>query len=501
MLTDLLVFAAFVIVLTIPQPHGLPWKTITAPHIVYGLLVLQVGLVGLVTWWFSRLVRRRLDFDPGWLPGAQRRFSDGTWAMRITIGLGFLASIYGTNWAARVRSWRLTQGLYAVDELIMLAPLFAGLLLGWTMLYSADKAIRRVQFERQLQAGVLHRRIWGLGTYLTHMFRQHVLIIAAPMIPIVIASDVTNRYKFYIDRWTRVPWGSDAAMATAAGLVFFFAPVMLRFIWRTRVLPPGELRSRLEAISRRIGLTYRRILIWESDGMVVNAAVVGLVGPVRYVMLSDGLIEMMDDRKIEAVFGHEAGHIKHRHMHFYVLFGTLTMFVVGGTMLLADLAQHQWPHWFPRYRLFEDYLQVVATAEIVLLWATCFGPISRRFEWQADLFGTRSVTPPPEKCDRPCILHGTAEVPNPGEATPVCASAAALFAEALHRIADLNGIPIEAHSWLHSSIANRKRLLYQYVYDPSAAGRLGRTVMAIKAVLLVGVAIGVAVTAWVYWPR
>jgi STE24 endopeptidase len=260
------------------------------------------------------------------------------------------------------------------------------------------------------------------------------------------------------------------------------------------------LRDRLETISRRIGLTYRRILIWESDGMMVNAAVVGLLAPVRYVLLSDGLLEMMDDRKIEAVFGHEAGHIKHRHMHFYLLFGILTMFVVGGTMLLADVAQQHWPGWLPHRRQFQDYLQVVAAAEIVGLWATFFGPISRRFEWQADLFGTRSVTPTAAECDRPCIVHGTAEVVNAEGAPPVCASAAFLFAEALHRIADLNGIPIDARSWLHSSIGNRKKLLYEYVYNPSAAARLGRAVLIIKAVLVVGTLIGVGVTTWLYWP-
>src|SRR5690606_775026 len=100
----------------------------------------------------------------------------------------------------------------------------------------------------------------------------------------------------------------------------------------------GELRERLEDLCRRIGLTYRRILIWESDGMVVNAAVMGLLRPVRYMLLSDGLLEMMDDRKIEAVFGHEAGHVKNRHIQYYLLVAVLSMLLVGGVAELLMLA-------------------------------------------------------------------------------------------------------------------------------------------------------------------
>lgn len=252
--------------------------------------------------------------------------------------------------------------------------------------------------------------------------------------------------------------------------------------------------------------------------MVVNAAVMGLFRPVRYILLSDGLLEMMDDRKIEAVFGHEAGHVKKRHIQYYMLFALLSMFIVGGIMELAIRAQAFWPGYFPPRAVFQDYLQVAAMALIVMVWGLGFGAVSRRFEWQADLFGAQSVTPPASECDRPCILHGTAMPFHPCDAgegasdvsgkaglsvvrgLPVCATAAATFAEALHRIADLNGIPIDARSWRHSSIANRKQLLHRYAADPRAAARLERSVLIIKGVLLIGTVIGLAVASWLYWP-
>jgi STE24 endopeptidase len=299
-----------------------------------------------------------------------------------------------------------------------------------------------------------------------------------------------------------------------AGAVFLVAPVLLRYIWHTTSLPAGELRSRLDGLCRRIGLSYRDILIWHSDGMVVNAAVMGLIRPVRYVLLSDGLLETMDDDKIEAVFGHEAGHVKHHHITFYLLFAILSMLVVGGISELVvrfgpDLMQQAGRAESLRdsQAQVRDYLQVMAMVMIVAIWGIGFGPVSRRFEWQADLFGARSVTPDIASCDRPCLVHGTLDPQplNPGYRPPpglvVCATAAHTFGEALHRIATLNGIPVEARSWRHSSIGNRIRLLRQYAADPSAIARLNRGVLTIKIVLVLGSAVGLAIGAWLYWPE
>jgi STE24 endopeptidase len=256
--------------------------------------------------------------------------------------------------------------------------------------------------------------------------------------------------------------------------------------------------------------------------MVVNAAVMGLVRPVRYILLSDGLIEMMDDQKIEAVFGHEAGHVKKRHIEFYLLFAIFSMLLVGGVFEVVQYASGRWPAFWPQGALLRDYMQVAVMALIVIVWALGFGPVSRRFEWQADLFGCRSVTPPLERCNQPCFLHGTA-VPAPltvsteqlgstallpvapfsgrGAAPePVCATAAGVLADTLHRIAVLNGIPIEARSWRHSSIGNRMRLLQQYARDPGASARLETAVTIIKVVLLVGTVVGLAIGLWLYWP-
>jgi STE24 endopeptidase len=323
------------------------------------------------------------------------------------------------------------------------------------------------------------------------------------MIPIVIANDMVRYYGPQIRRLTGLAWGHEAVLVIIAGAIFLFAPVMMRYIWHTRVLPKNELRERLEGLCKRVGLTYRQILVWESDGMVVNAAVMGLLGPIRYILLSDGLLQMMEDKNIEAVFGHEAGHIKHRHIQFYLLFAILSMLIVGGVTELVIWAAYHWSEYFPHISLVQDYLHVLAMVLIVLVWGLGFGSISRRFEWQSDVFGARSVTPPTDECDRPCVVHNTAiaaESTTHKGKTTLCATAAAIFADSLERIAILNGIPIEAKSWRHSSIGNRVQLLRKWAQNPELLARLERSITIIKAFLLIGTAIGLSIAVWLYWP-
>lgn len=498
---QILVFVAFAMVLSVPL-NGPPWQTVDKPAAMWGAVAAQVSLPVLVAWLYVHLVRRRLELNPAWLPDAQERLSQGGTAIRGVLMAALCFLLYGTGWVPMVRAWPVVRELYGLDEVILLAPFFMGIILSWLVWYPADRAVREVALERRLLASIPMRPVWTRGRYLSFMLRQNVLIICVPMLPILIANDFVLERAAWVQRFTRVAWGDQALQVLIAGVVFLFAPVALRHIWHTRPLPRGGLRERLERISAQTGFRYREILVWESDGMVVNAAVMGIVRPLRYVLLSDGLIEMMEDRKIEAVFGHEVGHVRHHHMLYYLLFTIMSMLVVGG---MIHLAFHLWPELLHNRSRLQDYLQVAAMVLIILIWVLGFGLVSRRFEWQSDLFGARSVTPAAEECDQPCLFHGTAvrRGPDPDppalSAAAVCATGVEVFARTLESIASLNGIPAEARSWRHSSIGNRVRRLRSYSNDPVQARRLVRDVAVIKIVLWCGTLIGLAVGVYLYW--
>src|SRR6201999_2949396 len=105
---------------------------------------------------------------------------------------------------------------------------------------------------------------------------------------------------------------------------------ILTRILKTESLPSSALRLRLEEMSRRHGLRYRDILLWHTQGSIGNAAVMGVLPRLRYVLMTDLLLETMPDEQIEAVFAHELGHIVYRHLIWYVIFIVTLVLAMSG---------------------------------------------------------------------------------------------------------------------------------------------------------------------------
>lgn len=469
-----------------------PWPIIKSFPYVLAIVVGQTALTALWAAWSSRRILRKLDKDPA-RPGiAQRQHSHDSMTLSALLLLGLAVCMWLTDWPAVVRDrWNL-ESIYGLDEFVMLLPFFSALILAWACMYPAERALRQLMMEASLWDGLPVGNPWSLPAYLLFQIRHQLLIVALPMMLIVITNDIVQEHVTTLRRTFRIVWIDQVFVVIIAGVILFFAPLMLRAIWSTSVLPDGPLRRRLQAVGTQFRLRYRNILIWHSQSMIVNAAVMGVLAPVRYVLLSDGLIEKLEDDKIEAVFGHEVGHVKHHHIPFYVLFSILSMLIVGGVCELAFRILKS----YHLHHAGNAYITWGAVILVALVWGLGFGWISRRFERQADLYGARVVTPPAEQCDLPCRVHH-AETPEPHA---LCACAARTFAGSLQRIAWLNGIPEEAYSWRHSSIANRMNQIRLFADNPDEILRFGRVIIGIKIFLVLGTAIGLAIAAWLYWP-
>src|SRR5262249_44676299 len=129
---------------------------------------------------------------------------------------------------------------------------------------------------------------------------------------------------------------------------------------------------------------FSNILLWNTNGAVANAMVAGIIPQVRYVVLTDRLINDLTPDEVEAVFGHEVGHVKHHHMAFYLTFILISIGMLSGIATLLRLDE-----WFksnedmailPMIGILGGYIFVV------------FGFLSRRCERQADIFGCRTMS-------------------------------------------------------------------------------------------------------------
>lgn len=498
------------------------WGTIA---IVVGQVVI-IAIYGLASR-FATL--RKLD-------GTLERHDDATDLYgRLQDGLLFVLSAFlvvtnvCTPWARIVREfWRLGQ-YPLVADLVILAPLGASLIVIWILSYRVESRLKaealqfshlqdatdsvprsgseiggetsvhaaRTRLAREALDASVHRNKVersGLIAFMGDKFRHQVLLLAAPMCVIVAAKFVINRY---LPEWVPLPRSQlvrdiilNSLLGTVSVLVLVVAPWMLRHIWSTEPLPPGPLRDRFVATCKRIGLRYREILLWHTHGNTVNAAVMGFIPQLRYILVSDALLETMDDDEIEAVFGHEAGHVNHWHLHFFGAFAIVSMYAAGGVMLLLNALGNRQDL---NFRIDDSMLQFSALVALMLMWLFGFSWLSRKFERQADLYGVRCITPDISTCVGSCPVHGVARK------SGICTSAANIFGRTLVKIADLNGIPREAPSWRHGSIDSRCKLLESFVGSPTSLAKFDRGIVYIKIGLLAAVLIGSMVAVFIYY--
>jgi STE24 endopeptidase len=514
----LVVIMAFAFVLSDDLPPeqlnllgGLPW---TGPVPLYGTLAAVLGqliVIAAVALIASRMTLARLGACAESHDRATSTFSD--W-QRLIIGI-IAAMLIGTMiltpWMPLVREcihlggkplgeWPLLANLLA------LAPFFGSLALVWAIFYpvemriraalavlprtDAEAATRRTSNEAIATLAAAKRKLasldGSLGTYLADKFRHQVLIIAVPMMIIVLAKHFTDKYHRALMDATSLPWAADALLGTLSVVILAFAPVILRFIWATEPLPAGALRERFVRTCARIGLRYREILLWHTHGTAINAAVMGFIAPLRYILVSDALLETMDEEEIEAVFGHEAGHVRHWHLPFFGLFAVVSMYISGGVIILLSSIR------FLSSQRQAGLLQLIGLAVLLLVWLFGFGWLSRRFERQADVYGVRCVTPDIKSCSDRCPVHGKNTMAG------LCVSAASLFGRTLLKIADLNGIPRDAPSWRHGTIESRCRLIEDLAADQNKLKRFDRKILWIKIGLVAASIIGSVVAGLIY---
>ncbi|MDW8263652.1 MAG: M48 family metalloprotease, partial [Phycisphaerales bacterium] len=276
------------------------------------------------------------------------------------------------------------------------------------------------------------------------------------------------------------PGVSMLITVAAALVVVVVAPEPLRRILRTRPLPAEGLRARLEQLSARAGTRHRDVLLWHTDYGMGNAAVMGVIPQVRYVLLSDLLLESMKDRQIEAVFAHELGHVVHRHTLWFLLFLLVFVLLLGFCELAAAgvvsrLGVSDSTRWA---------VEVGGFALAVAVGVTLFGFFSRRLERQADVYAARVI--------QQAVDGGSGDP----RRYPVGVEGALALGSALQRAAAINHIPPEARSFRHGSVLSRIGFIQRLAGDPRLTRAFDRSMLALYAALFGSLIVGSTAAAW-----
>jgi STE24 endopeptidase len=439
-------------------------------------------VVGLRVW--SKMLSRRIGGDA--LGRSLHRFNVAIEAAKYFVPAWLMIGIYGgLGWGATIDGF-LKHPFFDQTILPKLLVGVAPALLAWMGLwwadYPAERAMRESQLALDLDQGLPVHSPPTFSTIFLNNFRLQILFTLGPILMVLLAHDLVTAALAAAHVAHAEDIGS-ATMLVAVGLIYLLSPELLRRTIPTERLPDSPLRRRLESLCRRAGIRYRDILVWKTRSSLGNAMVMGLFPRVRYVLMSDLLLERMTDDKIEAVFAHEMGHAAHRHLWWYVAYFALFIAIVAGPVAwILNLTVRHLPSTWLAIEGGQSLGSLIMTLIAMGIFVLTFTFFSQRLERQADVFAARMM-----QLEQPAIGAGEPLPPRFAD-TYVGEYGAGLFASALREVAHINRMPLRGGNWLHGSIQSRMNYLYNLSGDRARTTQFDRKMGRLFVVLLLSLA-------------
>lgn len=261
----------------------------------------------------------------------------------------------------------------------------------------------------------LHRETvpgrWTLRSFLVHKARYNLYMLIA-WIPFAFLADWLGEFLVVLP-----------VLFLGAAWAF---PFFLARAWGCERIREGDVANRVADLEKLAGVHFSRLYLWEpGGGNTQNAAAVGILPPFRYLFLTPAIIRGMKPDELEAVILHELGHIRNKHLLFYLFtsLAGINSAVLAGLFLPLGSAE-----------------RFILTVCLVLgYFRFVFGWLSRNMERQADLFALEKT--------------GTARE----------------LANALEKLGIAAGHIRRAASWHHLGIAERVDFLRRAERNPLLA--------------------------------
>jgi len=249
---------------------------------------------------------------------------------------------------------------------------------------------------------------------------------------------------------------ASLALGGAVLTLSFLPPLLVRTLG-AQPLPAGPERELVDAVARHAGFASRGTRVLATRMRTANAALIGAWPQLRYVLLTDLLLAQLGPRELAAVYAHEIGHARCRHV---ASLGALSAgLLLGGYLVIGALTTED---------ALSHYALLVA---LLVLWRQAFGYVSRRYELEADL-----------------------------ESVAIVGDARALE-RAFERLGGLHA-RVERDSWRHFSSAARISFLRASARDTGVGERLrrelrrGRRAAAVLCALALVAGLVLAVRRW-----
>ncbi len=443
-------FIYFIIVLLIYSTYQPSEDTnFTAIETIF-LFISLILFFAWITWRQFHRLEKRLSKESFHLLG--HKFSATLTRQSIMAIVLFSIDIYGLN---------LTSFLINIPFLSIIPTFQALLFLGLFVFYLAIVWACAYGPYRMLNTTDLSRRSYILANI------SFSIPILFPWLLLSGIADIINALPFESPK----RFLSTTEGQVAYFLVFLFAvaivgPAMIQKFWRCKPLETGYYRRRIENLCQKAGLEYANILYWPIIGSrMITAGVMGLIKKFRYILVTGALLQFLEPEEIDAVIAHEIGHVKKKHLLFYLVFFVGYMLVSFATF---DLLIYFILFSEPIYSFINStgLDQATVTSSIfslsiilifLIYFRYIFGYFMRNFERQADTY-----------------VYALFDSAQPLIST-------------LEKIAVTSGQPRDKPNWHHFSIKKRVDYLKKCEADKTWITRHDSKIKKSIAVYLVGI--------------
>ena len=503
---QIIILFAVIITRSIPGiwPEPASWSVLS---VAIGLYLGSIALIGILDRHFARDLLELKNYGPrqyaqAWeasekISIATRRHSKFVRLQRMFLIFGITAlNMLGFAQKVQIRldeAMIPTGRLPLVEFILVISPVVAALIIIWLLDYPFHQVMRAsVRCTLNSQAGRLNAdqpvevSTLGLWDYLVFNFRSHFLFVAAPVCVAIFLADCVDIYlAHYLPEWHQA-----FLILALVLLVLLIAPLMLVRVWKTRSLEPGDLRDEFEQMCAQVKVRARDIRVWESGGVLANAGALGILPKLRYILVSDGLINNLKRSEIRAVFAHEIAHIKHRHLLFLGIFAITSAMV---STLLGDLATWGVFYLNQIMPMFDsnsfDYEYVSTTVfviSMILIWWKIFGYFSRMFERQSDVAGAWMT----------CPLRADGSL---ADENTLSYEAVYNYADALLKVCELNGSSIFTNDWRHGTMYSRMEYLRSLAGKPGGRCEIDRKVKKIERIIFLALILSLVFLMLKFW--
>jgi len=340
------------------------------------------GLVVLFAY-FTRFQFQRIErrLAQGQYLRIDNQFNNTLVHQSILAILLFAVNIYGLNlpsFLAGIAPFRTIPTLLALLCLL----LFIGYLaIVWTFAYRSYKVLYRTDISRK-----------------TYVF-SNISFSVPVLLPWLVLSgiaDIIQALPFDTPKqFLNTTEGEIAYFLIFLVGVAIIGPLLIQKFWRCKPLENGYDRKRITDLCERANLEYADILYWPIfGGKMITAGVMGLIKNFRYILVTPSLLHLLEPAEVDAVIAHEIGHVKKKHLVFYLAFfvGYMLLSYVTIDLIIFTIIYAKPVYWlinksgFSQTTVLSGISSVVIISLFLIYFRFIFGFFMRNFERQADTY-------------------------------------------------------------------------------------------------------------------